>query len=80
MKKIEVKQDPENEQSYEVMADAIVAMASAIKKIEKTRATRRLIVALIQDDCKLGKGLIETVLDSLDSLERKYLKPRKAKP
>lgn len=74
MKKIVIVKDEEKPIPFEVMEEALVQIGQALKKIEKTRVSKRLIVALIQDDTKLGKGLIETVLNSFDSLEQKYLK------
>lgn len=74
MKKIEVKQDPDYEVSFEVMAESIERIGKALEAVKKTKASRKMIIALIQDDCKLGKGIIETVLNSYDQLAKTYLK------
>ena len=75
-KAIEVTKDAEDEIPFEVMERSIVEIGQAMARISKTRVSRKLIVALIQDDIKVGKGLIETVLNSLDMLEKRYLKPK----
>lgn len=78
MKKIiKVVQDEENIVPFEVMEESIVRISESLKKLSKTRVTNKLIVALIQDDCKLGKGIIETVILSMEQLEKNYLKAKK---
>lgn len=65
------------ETGAELVAQHIEKISKAIDKIDKSKASRKLIVALIQDDIKIGKHSIEAVLDSLDSLATWYLKVRK---
>ncbi len=78
MKKIEVRKDPEDEIVFEVMERSIVTISEAMARMNRTRVSRKLIVALIQDDTKFGKGIIETILNSFEQLEVRYLK-KKAK-
>ena len=64
MKRVKVQADENDVIPFEIMERSIVAIGDALSKINKTRVSRKLIVALIQDDTKMGKGLIETVLNS----------------
>jgi hypothetical protein len=74
--KTKVVQDEETPVEKEVLATAITAISDAVKKLEKSGLNRKAIIALINDDTKLGKGLIETVLISLRDLEKNYANPR----
>lgn len=56
-----VKQDPKKEIPFEVMAESISAIAKSLRSIDQTRATRKLIVALIHDTSRIPKGTIEIV-------------------
>lgn len=60
----------------EIMEKSILAIAEAMRAINRTRLTRKAIVVLIAAESKLGKGTIEVVLNNLDALEEIYLKPR----
>lgn len=60
----------------EVLADAIVKISDAAKSLEKSGLNKRGIIALIADDTKLGKGTINTVLNSLEDLAKNYSKPK----
>lgn len=71
---IKITQDPDAPVEKPVLATAIVAISEAMKKLEKSGLNRRGVVALINDDTKLGKGLIETVLISLGNLAKNYAK------
>lgn len=75
-KKLVVEKNPEDIIPFVVMERSIVAIGESMARINKTRVTRRMIVALIWDDCKIGKGIIETVLDSFEQLEARYLKKK----
>jgi len=67
-----VKQDPDKPVEQEVLAEAIVRISTGLKKLTASGINRKGIVALLSDDTKLGKGVIETVIDSLDSLAKTY--------
>jgi hypothetical protein len=58
----------------EIIAQDIAAISAAMRKINETRLTRKAIVVLIQAQSGLGKGVIEVVLNNLDSLENTWLK------
>jgi len=77
-KKIVVKQDPAHaEIPFEVMASAVKEIGDAMFFLRSSRATEKMIVALIKDHTGHTKGTIENVLHSLQGLEQNYLKPRK---
>lgn len=65
--------DPQNPEPVEIIAQSIVEIADAMKRINKTRLTRHALIVLIQDHTKLGKQTIDMVLNSLEALERIYL-------
>lgn len=75
-KKVEVKQDPEKPIPAELMAQAIVDIADAMKKLNASRLTRAAIVTLIKDKSGIDKNKIEIVLNNLDELERNWLKKK----
>ena len=79
MKKIKITQDEANPIPQEVVAGAIVKIAEAMDAIEQTRLSRKAIIALIADDTGLGKGTIKTVLESLEGMEKSWLKPKQKK-
>lgn len=67
-----VKQDPEKPVEPEILAEAIVRISASMKKLTASGLNRRAIVTLIADGTNYGKGTIEKVLDSLDTLAKKY--------
>jgi hypothetical protein len=69
-----VVQDEEAPVEKPVLATAIVQISDAMKKLEKSGLNRKGVIALINDDTKLGKGIIETVLLSLGNLAKAYTK------
>lgn len=58
----------------DMLATAIVDVSDAMKKLSKSGLNRKGIIALINDDTKLGKGLIETVIISMERLAKTYAK------
>jgi hypothetical protein len=72
--KARIVQDEESPVEKDVLATAIVQISTAMKKLSKSGINRKGIVALVNDDTKLGKGLIETVLISLENLAKNYAK------
>lgn len=75
-KAIVVKRDEDNPEPVEIIASAIIDIASFMRGLDRSRLNKRALVVLIQDATKLNKWHIETVLKSLNDLERLYLKPR----
>jgi hypothetical protein len=78
-KKLVVTKNEEAEVPFEVMQQAIVDIAESMRRLSETRVSRRLILALVKDNTGISKEVIGTVLDSLEHLERVYLKPRGAR-
>ncbi len=64
------------EETAEVMASAIKSVAEAVRKLDKSRLTRRAIVLLIRDSISptLGISDINAVLDAAGKLDVKFLK------
>lgn len=77
--RVSVLQDPEKPVPFEVMASSIEQIGSALHKIEETRVSKKLVLALVKDHTGLSKAIIEKVLNSYEELEKTYLKPRKYK-
>lgn len=83
-KTITVKTDEENPEAIEIIADAIIKIADAFDRIEKSKLSRRALILLIQDNCEhvgqgfrkkpIARGDIEKVLDSIQSLKKAYIK------
>lgn len=85
MEKITVIKDKENPESVEIIADAIIKVAEAFKRINQSRLTRKAIVCLIYEAIPLtstgygsskrvGKGDIGLVLDYAEKLKEIYIK------
>ena len=60
----------------EIMAKAILDISESMKTLANSRLSRRAVIALIHDGTGLPKNKITLVLDSLESLERDWLKPK----
>jgi hypothetical protein len=74
MKKVTVVQDPEKEVPAEMIAQSIVDMGKAMKALSKSRLKREAILTLIKDKTGITKADIGRVLDSLELLEKDWLK------
>lgn len=57
------------------VAESIEAIAKSLRVIEQTRATEKLIVALVHDHCGVKKSDVQTVIKALMNLDYVYLKP-----
>lgn len=71
-RKIKVVQNEEEEVPQEILAEAIVSISIAFKKLCKSGLNRKAIVALIHDRSKIGKGTIEIILNNLEALREDY--------
>lgn len=76
---------PDGEPTQEVLGEAIVEISRAAKRFLNGPLTRRAIVLLVQDNCKgigphgqqrIGKPTIDAVLDSIESLDTRYVKKK----
>ncbi len=64
------KSDPP--ESKEILAEAIVNIGAAAKKLEASGLNKRAIIILLQAKTKLSQKDIKLVLDSLTQLEGWY--------
>lgn len=64
----------------EVMAQAIVDIADAAKRLSVTRLKRDTVIMLIAHSAKTSQRNVRAVLDAMIQLEADYLKPRAAPP
>lgn len=56
----------------ESLVDAIRRVSRSLERLAKSGINRDGIIALVHDDTKVSKRTIDTVLDSLENLERSY--------
>lgn len=63
-----------NDIPVKIIADSIVAMASAVRKMNSSRLTREALVYLLHKKSGVGIGQVESVLWALDNLETHWLK------
>ena len=76
MRKVNVIQNDESPVSADVLAEAIIEIAAAMKQIASSRLNRKALMVLVNYKTGVGMSSVSAVLDSLDSLERNYLKPK----
>lgn len=69
---ITVEQDPDAPVEKPVLAQAIVDISRSLKRLRDSGLNRRGIIVLLQHSTRLSKADIESVLNSLESLERDY--------
>jgi len=83
MKKIAIKQIPENEVPTEILADAIVAISQGVRKLRAGRLNDKALCMLIAHAAPgvgprgykpVSQKEVRAVLDGIDSLEATYLK------
>lgn len=72
MARVVVKQDEENPVPKEILADAIVRISEAVTALRRSGLNERAIIVLVSDKTKISKGVVEDVLDGLDSLRAAY--------
>lgn len=87
VKKVVVKQDAEKPVPVEVMAEAIIAISTGIKKLLAGPLNERCLLLLIQnaapsikgrfDSAPITQKQIKAVLEGIGQLEREYLKAKK---
>lgn len=72
MSKIQVVQDVDKPVAREVLAASILRMSEAVTRLYKSGLNKKAVIALIANDTGLGKGTIESVLDSAQYLHKTY--------
>jgi len=70
--KVIVRQDPEKPVEKNILAQAIVDISDALKRLTASGVTRDAVVVLVKDRVGMNKGDIRAVLDSLRDLERDF--------
>lgn len=75
---IDVRQPepPEKPIPVEVLAQAIIDISAAMKKIDASRLRREAVVLLISEHSGVGKPAVRLVLNNLEALESIWLKPK----
>lgn len=73
-KKVVVKQNPEKPIEQPILAEAIVAISAAAKKLSASGLNRKAIVILLSASSGIGKGDCSIVLDHLEYLAKQYTK------
>lgn len=80
MSVVKIKQQPDvPEVPVEIIAQSIETIAEGMKKLNSTRLTRRALVILLAEQSHVNRGDVIKVLDSLDQLEKTWLKPKESK-
>jgi hypothetical protein len=74
MKKVIVKQDAEKPVEVEVLAQAIVEIGKAAKRLAASSLNRKAVVVLLSHQTGLGQGVVKAVLDGIADLESTYLR------
>ena len=67
-----VQKDGEKPVEKEVLADAILKVSDAMRKLSATGLNRKAIVALVKDASGITKKDIEIILDTLVDLKALY--------
>jgi hypothetical protein len=73
-KKVVVKQDAEKPVEVEVLAQAIIEIGKASKRLAASSLNRKAVVVLLSHSTGLGQGTIKAVLDGIADLESTYLR------
>lgn len=74
---VNIKQQPNvDETPVEIIAQSIEAIAAGMKKLNSTRLTKRALIILIAEHSHVNRGDVSRVLESLEDLEKTWLKPK----
>lgn len=68
--------DGENPPAPEVLAEAIVEIAAAMKKVLSSRLKRDTLILLVHWASRVPQRDVRLVLDSLEQLEQKFCNPK----
>lgn len=72
--KIVVTQGEGEPIKVEVLAQAIVDISKAVKRLAASSLNRKAIIVLLAHETKLAQGVVKTVLDGIADLEASYLR------
>lgn len=70
-------QEPEKEIPTEVLAQSILEISLGVKKLLDGRLNERALNVLLREATGVGIAEIKKVLDALEHLDQRYLKPSK---
>lgn len=70
--KVSVQQDPEKPVEKLVLAQAIVDIAGAMKKLLASGLNERAVVTLVAASTGFGHGTVRTVMQAINNMERDY--------
>lgn len=71
---ITVKTNEENPEPLEIIAESIIEISQAVKKINQSRVDRKVVLLLIKHQTGISFSQIEKVLDAAANLEKHYIK------
>ena len=74
---VTVKNDSETPAAIEVIAQSVIDVSEAMKKIRSGKLTDRALILLIQDTCGVNQSDIKRVLDACEVLGHRYTKAAK---
>jgi hypothetical protein len=74
-KKVTVRQNEEEPVEVEVLAQAIVDIGKAAKRLAASRLNRKAVIVLLAHQTGIGQTVISNVLDGIEALEADYLRP-----
>lgn len=69
---VKVIKNQDKPETTEILAEAVIKIGESMDKLYSSGMNKKAIIVLIANDTKLGKGTIETVLDSLKTLKGYY--------
>lgn len=72
--KVMIAQDADKPVETSVLAQAIVDISAAAKRLAQSGLNRKAVVILLAHQCGLGQGTVKTVLDGIEELQATYLK------
>lgn len=71
---IKVNVNEANAPDLDLLANSIIEIADAFRKIQNSKLTERAILVLLQDYTGLPKGQIKTILDAVPRIAKYYTK------
>jgi hypothetical protein len=72
--RVSVVQDAEKPVEVSVLAQSIVDISAAAKRLAQSGLSRKAVVILLAHHCGLGQGTVKAVLDGIEELQATYLK------
>lgn len=73
MAKTETPEERQARETVEALAEAIITMAEATRKLIGGKVKRKAIIILLAESSKLSKERVGKVLDAIEQLDKDYL-------